>query len=227
MTQCLRGPVRLGSMALIAGLIAGHPGLARAQDGDCVFSEGLVEAAQVTRCLGGLQDRVVVLEPGGEAAAAVDGKIEGLLATIGELQTTIASLEERVGDLQAHQPAIDFDLNREFDRNYETESDGLIIAFFTVKPDSGRTGTIQANLEGLVDEDTSTRGSNPTTTRASDSFLATVSSTKDRSATIVMPVRVGEAYRVNLSVSDESGELSDAQRRDESSFLSSIFFVSF
>lgn len=150
-------------------------------------------------------------------------KAEQVTNCLGELEATVAALKARVDELQ--QPTIDPGPNREFNNNYKTESDGLVIAFFTSRPGSMGEGRIQASLEGLVDTDAD--GLNPKDTRATDSFLAN-SSSMDRSATIVMPVKAGEGYRVNLSVFDGAdNELSRDERNDEERFVSQIHFVRF
>lgn len=228
MMQMIKRPAWLVSTALFAAMVMLPPAAAQEVDGECVFGSGDIKADQVTGCLGGLERRIEPLEPGGARAADIDGKLEDLLARVISLESTIDDLKSTVEGLSAHQPEINFGTALRFDWNEPVESDGLIIAFFTVKSGSVGTGAIQATLQAFVDEEIGEPGANPETLRVSDSFLANNNS-KDRSATIVMPVKAGEWYRIVLTIDerpDPSSQFVPIEFND-SVHVRNIYFVSF
>lgn len=213
MVQNIQRPVRLAAMALFAATMTGLPAAAQEFSEQCTIKPGRVPADQLTECFQALDVRINSLPSGGDLAAEVNNKLENLLAQINTLESELASLQSTIGDLPARQPEIREDIN--FGVANRAESDGLVIAYFTAKPDPGSTW---ATIDGYVDEEVELTTVDPKVLRASDSFLASEDLWGERSAAIVMPVFEGEYYKVELTVSDAF---------DEEKHIRKIYFVSF
>lgn len=201
MNRFLQRPFWLLVPALIVVSAVADP--ASAQQECSSFERGRIPVDEVNKCFADLRTDVEELKSGSQASTEFNETLGRLGEQIDAQNAQIAALRSMVDTLSAAQPTIGED--GEFGTIYRPQRDGLVIAFFTAPADKLRDDVveIQASIEALVDPRVEVRETNlDTDPRASDSFVANRLS-KDRSATIVMPIRAGEHYQLNLTITQK------------------------
>ncbi len=203
MNRQISGAFWLAIPALLMALADAVP--AFAQD-DCSFERGQIPVERVNRCFADLRTDVEGLKSASQGSSEISGTIDRLQEQIDRLQQDIARLSTtgaqfRITETIGAHPI-------EFGKINPVPEDGLIIAFWTDKGVSGDTWT---KIDGLVDPDID----DPTIDldpqdpdvlrRATDSF-STSDASRDRSATIVMPVYRGESYLIHRTGSEAYNE---------------------